>query len=232
MKLFMDDPQSFTQVPLPAARPRLLKFAELQVTPSCEFEDYCPVALVDRKQLVKASGAYIAEFQGKFYSFETDAAATKFLRRPMRFLQRAKLPAKKPALRGQQNIELMSSLVKSKGLDPAETLTYMQASVAETICQALVESGERRLLCPRKSARESAMLFLAKYMRARNPLNTRMYQATVREELENFLTDCALPQQLKELCSRQELDSLWTSSDAQLHKQCCERFDATFELEF
>merc|ERR1712039_440472 len=86
-----------------------------------------------------------------------------------------------------------------KVIEPAEMLTFMQASVAEIICQALVESGERRPLYPGRSAQDSALLFLARFLKAKNSLNTEMYAAKVREQFREFLADCALPEQLETL---------------------------------
>merc|ERR1712032_501682 len=98
--------------------------------------------------------------------------------------------SKKPALKGQHQVSLLSTLAKGrdgKGIEPSDMLTYMQASVAEVICQALVESGERRPLCPGKSAQESALLFLARFLRAKNTLNTDLNHEAVVERFEQFL---------------------------------------------
>merc|ERR1719258_908212 len=147
------------------------------------------------------------------------------MRRPMRYVSRAKLPAKKPAmpLQGKDQIALLSALRNGsqdgKGLQPAEMLTFMQASVAEIICQALVEAGERRPLYPGKSAQESSLLFLARFLRAKNVLNTEMTAAEVKCQLDKFLSDCTLPNALKELTKRKEnfdaggtsQEEVWTS---------------------
>merc|ERR1719352_1503113 len=119
---------------------------------------------------------------------ESKKSCDKFMRRPMRYVPRAKLPAKKPALPGKDQIALLSALTQrgqdSKGLQPAEMLTFMQASVAEIICQALVESGERRPLYPGKSPQESSLLFLARFLQAKNPLNSDMSAASIREQYQ------------------------------------------------
>jgi YHS domain-containing protein len=231
--LFTEDPESFLQVPLPTATPNLLHVYERRSGPTCQLEDYCPVALVDKKELVKASGQHIVHYQGKYWSVDGKEAKTKFLRRPMRYITRAKLPPKKPPLPGQHSVQLLKSLTNcsdGKGLDPSEMLTYMQASVAETICQALVESGEQRPLCPGKTAHESALMFLARFLRARNSLNTELHDAAIKESYEAFLKDCALPQDLKDATERkkkQEAD--WTGYDSRRYKQLASRFDQIFK---
>lgn len=65
------------------------------------------------------------------------------------------------------------------------TQTHMaKASVAELICQALVDVGDKRPLYPGKTGQESALCFLAKFLRAKNPINTEMSAQKVRTQLE------------------------------------------------
>jgi adenylate kinase family enzyme/YHS domain-containing protein len=240
MRLFLDDPESFLAVPLPATLPVLLPLVDRSPTPTCMLEEdgnaFCPVALVDRKELVKAIGCYIVQHQGKYWSMESKQSCEKFMRRPMRYVSRAKLPAKKPALPGKENIALLAALTQGqagKGLQPAEMLTFMQASVSEIICQALVESGERRTLFPGRTAQESALLFLARFLRAKNILNTDMTSSEVKGELDKFLSDASLPNALKELTKRKDVyentgEGVWTSGDAAQFQDQCKRFDALF----
>jgi len=239
VRLFLEDPESFLAVPLPAAVPTFLPLVDRNPAPSCMLDGYCPVALVDRGELVKAAGGHIVQHQGKFWSLEGKESCNKFMRRPMRYVQRAKLPAKKPALRGTQNVALLSALTKGgkdgKGLEPAEMLTFMQASVAEVICQALVDAGERRPLYPGKTVQESALLFIVNFLRARNVLNTEMTSGDVKTAFEDFLSDCALPAALKELTQRKEAheaygEGAWTSSDTRMLKELTARFDSIFCL--
>jgi len=244
MRLFLDDPESFLQVPIPGTTPQLLPLVDRVPTPGCMLEEdgaaFCPVALVDRKELVKAIGCYIVQHQGKYWSMESKKSCEKFMRRPMRYVARAKLPAKKPALQGKDtSIALLTALSQrgedSKGLQPAEMLTFMQASVAELICQALVESGERRPLYPGKSAQESSLVFLASFLRAKNVLNTEMTSSEVKGQLDKFLSDAALPNALKELTKRKEAyekdgEGVWTSSDTRQFQELCTRFDTLFGL--
>lgn len=235
-KLFLDDPTSFLQVPLPAAVPQLLSATERKTPQQAQLEEYCAVALVDRKELVKATGHHLVRFMSKVYSFSSREAATKFMRRPMRYVQRAKLPSKRPALKGEQTISLLSTLARGhegRGLEPADMLTFMQASVAELICQALVDSGEKRPLYPGKSPKESALFFLAKYLRAKNPVSTELFANKVRPELDDFLADCALPGKLGKLHEDKiamEADGTWTATDARIYKELCSRFDVAFNL--
>jgi adenylate kinase family enzyme/YHS domain-containing protein len=245
MRLFLDDPESFLAVPLPDATPHRLPLSERVPPPRCMLEPeedgtaFCPVALVDRKEMVKAAGCYIVQFQGKYWSMESKKSCDKFMRRPMRYVPRAKLPAKKPALPGKDQIALLSALTQrgqdGKGLQPAEMLTFMQASVAEIICQALVEAGERRPLLPGKSPQESSLLFLARFLRAKNCLNTEMTSAEVQCQLDKILSDCGLPNTLKEFTQRKETfektqEGVWTCSDSRQFQEMCKRFDTLFKL--
>lgn len=234
--LFVSDPESFLQVPLPSNLPQLLSAMERRAQPIAQLEDYCPVALVDRKELTKAPGHHIVKFMGKHYTFTSKEAAEKFMRRPMRYVQRAKLPCKRPALRGEHQVSLLNALTKGregKGLEPADMLSYMQASVAELICQALVDAGDKRPLYPGKSASQSALLFLAKFLRAKNSVSTDLFSEKVKGELEAFLSDCTLPARLGKLLEEKpslEVMDCWTSTDARIYKELCSRFDATFKL--
>merc|ERR1712194_584874 len=161
----------------------------------------------------------------------------KFMRRPMRYVQRAVLPSKRPALKGENTVALLAALQKSKdgrGMEPSDMLTYMQASVAEMICQGLVEAGTRRPLYPAKTPGESALLFLSRFLNAKNPLSTDMKATELRGQFDEFLSDCGLPDQLKELSRRKRAGTAeegpWTSSDTRLYKELCGRFDELFNL--
>merc|ERR1712008_523652 len=81
----------------------------------------------------------------------------------------------------------------------------MEASVAEVVCQGLVESCARRPLYLGKTPKESALLFLASFFKAKNPLLTDMHAAKLRAEFEAFVAACALPQQLRQMSDVQEL---------------------------
>merc|ERR1711879_1048119 len=131
------------------------------------------------------------------------------------------------AQQGESATTLLNALTKGhdgKLIEPAEMLTFMQSSVAEMICQALVESGERRPLYPGRSAQDSALLFLARFLKAKNPLNTEMFALKVREQLRDYLADCALPEQLEELAKAQDSDA-WNNSDERRLGELCQRFD-------
>eukprot|EP00933_Yihiella_yeosuensis_P080527 TRINITY_DN93972_c0_g1_i1.p1 TRINITY_DN93972_c0_g1~~TRINITY_DN93972_c0_g1_i1.p1 ORF type:complete len:1447 (+),score=386.18 TRINITY_DN93972_c0_g1_i1:577-4341(+) len=238
-KHFEEDPEAFLQVQLPSAVPIHLSLAQVkaQSETATQLENYCPVALVDRKELVKTSGHHIVSFQDCLWSFESREACMKFMRRPMRFVQRAKLPSKLPPVPGvgDRNQALLAALTKAKeknGLDPTDMLTYMQASVAEVICQALVDNGERRPLYPGVTAQESALLYISRFLRAKNVVNTDMYAETVKEQRESFLRDCDLPSELKAMMQRKSsTDYVWTSTDSSNLKELCERFDKLFKLQ-
>jgi len=124
------------------------------------------------------------------------------MRRPSRYTQRAKLPNKKPPQREKGNNALLSALQKGQSLDIADMLSYLQVSVAESISTSLVEGGHRRLLYPGKSGKESALLFLANYLRAHNTLNTQLYRDECQVTLDRFLDDCELPAELSAYVSR------------------------------
>mmetsp|Transcript_28399 Transcript_28399/g.65885 ORF Transcript_28399/g.65885 Transcript_28399/m.65885 type:complete len:399 (+) Transcript_28399:909-2105(+) len=239
-KLFCEDPEAFLQVPLPKLLPKLLDDAERvrKANFPVELEEFCPVTLVEKGELHKANGYHIVEYNAMLYSFATREAAWKFLRRPTKYLARAKLPRKRPpevTKSERQNAQLLTALVKGKdgrGLQPADMVTYMQASVAELICQGLVSAGERRPLFPGKGAEESALLYLARFLRARNPLNTETYAETVGNAREEFLSNCALPSDLKEMTEKKlSPDYAWTSTDTVKFEELCARFDEVFPPE-
>jgi len=202
-KVFLEDPDSYLQVQLPASTPRLLSFADRQSSLFCQIEDYCPVALVDKKELVKCNGGFIVQYSGKYWNLQNKEACAKFMRRPTRYTQRAKLPNKKPPQKGAQgNNALLAALQKGQSLEIADMLSYLQVSVAEAISTSLVEGGHRRLMYPGKSGKQSALLFLANYLRAHNPLNTQLYRDECQGVLDRFLDDCELPAELSAYVSR------------------------------
>jgi len=228
-QLFENDPESFLQVPLPHALPVRLALSDKDRMSAKQLEGYCPVAVVDRDELVLAGSNHVVQYKGNVWACESKEACAKFMRRPLRYVQRARLPPKKPAVK--EDVALLSALMKG-ALETSEMLTYMQTSVAEIICQALVESGRRPLL-PGKSAEESVLLFLARFIRARNTLSTEMCSAAFREQLDELLGDCALPEAVKAMTKRKRAEEdTWTPSDTRRYDQLCARFDEIFDMPF
>eukprot|EP00439_Symbiodinium_sp_Y106_P000053 s2240_g1.t1 len=118
--------------------------------------------------------------------------------RPGKNQQRARIPRKLPAEAAPDRppAQLFSALVKGKdgrGLQPSDMVSYMQASLAEVICQGLVDAGEKRPLYPGKSPGESVLVYLARFLRARNPLGTELYAESASQSREDFLSTCSLP---------------------------------------
>jgi len=207
MQLFIEDPESFLQVHLPAAVPSTLSALDRRSPPHCQLDGYCPVAIVERGELVTGPHHHIVEYQAKYYNLETQESKAKFYRRPMRYVKRAVLPNKKPSLRSDTPVPLVNVLLKGregKSVEPADMLTYMEASVAEVVCQGLVESCARRPLYLGKTPKESALLFLARFFKAKNPLLTDMHAAKLRAEFDAFVAACALPQQLRQMSDLKE----------------------------
>merc|ERR1712048_1427099 len=109
-------------------------------------------------------------------------------------------------------------------------LAYMQASISEIVCQAMVESGQRRPLYPGKTPQESVLLFLARYLKAKNSVATELHAGKVRKQYEGFLHDCTVPQLLKDLMEQEkEGTKTWTAWDKQQFKELNRHFDVLFE---
>merc|ERR550537_1112992 len=87
--------------------------------------------------------------------------------------------------------------------DLQDHLTYLQVSVSEPISRALCAAGEARYLYPGLGPK-STLLHLAKQLRASNPLNTRARQKASEEELQKFLRNCGMPQDMKASITRRE----------------------------
>eukprot|EP00913_Durusdinium_trenchii_P011262 g10575.t1 len=132
-ELFAEDPEAFLQVPLPPNLPRLLDDAERarKADVKTELKDFCPVALVETGELVKASRFYMVEYNQNLFRFSSREAAMKFMRQPMRY-RTAKLPPKLPPEVSKEErlaAPLLSSLIKGK--DPHRFL-YVDLSCSVT----------------------------------------------------------------------------------------------------
>jgi len=231
MELFFGSPESFLEAELPTSLPIR---GMIQEKCGCALQDYCPVAIVDSKELIKGTGHHVIYQDGELYNLHSKEAARKFMQRPAYYVRNALLPPKRPVLRNERSDHLLEVLSSSTNLDPSDMVSYMQASVAELICQALIASGDKRPLYPGKSAKESALLFLAKFLRAKNPINTTMFAGKVRAEFDAFLSDCALPATLGELTQTKnvmESAGTWTKPDARKYEELCARFDTLYDLQ-
>lgn len=78
-------------------------------------------------------------------------------------------------------------------VDLSDTMTYLQMSTSTALQHALAECSDIRPIYPNKTAKESALLFVAKHLRAHNPLRAKWITQKSETKLNEFLRRCGLP---------------------------------------
>jgi adenylate/nucleoside-diphosphate kinase len=190
MEAFIATPEPFAQFQdLPEALPYRLSPAECgEVNPSSiALENHCVVTLAKTGKLDKGNSFHIISYKGKFFTFRSPREAQEFFKRPWTF-EDTKLPKKMPPKPTKVNV-----------LDDYKTyISYMEEHVGLTISKALLEVGSVRLLYPTIHTHESALKYLALYLKANNQRTTNYQRDKYKRKMQEFRKDCELEEALIE----------------------------------
>ncbi|KAJ3181392.1 adenylate kinase [Gaertneriomyces sp. JEL0708] len=157
-----------------------------------ELQGYCPVMFGDGDRslntIVPGDPNLIVEYEDKLYSFCSEEALMKFMSKPWLYTSLT-LPKKLPPRHAPININALP------------IVGYLEQTVATIITDALHEVGKLKPKYPFKSAEESAVEYLALYLKAHNKkaptwlresYSKRLTQYRARCELIEFLHDSAV----------------------------------------
>eukprot|EP00760_Papus_ankaliazontas_P019538 PhM_4_TR18034/c0_g1_i1/m.1424/K18533/AK9; adenylate/nucleoside-diphosphate kinase len=157
---------------LPTSLPRKVPLSRASSKQLTDFEllGCCPVTLYDtrhRKGLrgtfepvaVYGQNNFTVEYEGKLYRLVSQVAHTRFLQQPWVYIQAAVLPHpdKLPA--------------SDDGTIEMNTERYLQSTVYEIISRGMLDLSTARPKFPQRDAADTALKFLALYLKAHNPKN-------------------------------------------------------------
>lgn len=179
--------------PVPAA-----DAAQLQET-NLALEGCCPVLLYDtrdrrgmrgRRQPVAKKGSldFVVDYRGQKYAMLSEEHQRRFLRRPWQYVEGAALPTvlRRPLPKGATPSTI------------ADAEEYLQRQLYDPVAQALLAVGRERPIYPGLSAEESALKYVALYLKAhRDPDTVSAFEAaSYKASFELFHQRATLYRQL------------------------------------
>eukprot|EP00048_Salpingoeca_helianthica_P023811 m.27320 g.27320 ORF g.27320 m.27320 type:complete len:1538 (-) comp9006_c1_seq1:23-4636(-) len=186
---FLASPVPFTMTPPPTSFPLERSAAEVKALfpKQVELGGCCPVTYVTGQQqydsLRAGSPDHVVEYAGKLYSCLDDEKRSLFLRCPDRYL--AFTPPKK-----------YPPKVTPMNTTTLPMLGYMEQTVAAVITKALTAVGLARPVHPHMTPSQSAMIFVALYVKAHNPKGNDRTRMIWRQRLKKFEERCAIVEYL------------------------------------
>mmetsp|Transcript_39752 Transcript_39752/g.64548 ORF Transcript_39752/g.64548 Transcript_39752/m.64548 type:complete len:2162 (-) Transcript_39752:464-6949(-) len=175
---------------LPRDLPRQLTAADAEQMQDSDFEyeTFCPVVLYNTREKIGLQGKHdpvciwgnpkcSVAYAAKFYRMANEDNLQEFMQQPWVYLQ-ARLPEKVP---------LKKDLLKGIHMD-----TYMEHTIYEATVRAMLAVEEMKPLFPLLSAKESAIKYMAVFMKAHNHNNNSIRALKYRHNYERFQECCQL----------------------------------------
>ncbi|KAF4696341.1 hypothetical protein FOZ63_025461, partial [Perkinsus olseni] len=175
LKEFIQRPQDFvapeTDFMKSPGPPRLVATTPLQ----CEFEGCCVVALASSGTAVEQCAYDKVIYDGRRYCLADSLSLAAFRQSPTSYISKATAAASSADGVDTSTATKHPHFGTGKAIGIEDTVKYLKASVSRQITNGMKELGERRPLIPDGGGgpRESALRYLAAYLRAHNPLTTQ-----------------------------------------------------------
>ncbi|KAF4664093.1 hypothetical protein FOL47_005298 [Perkinsus chesapeaki] len=160
---FVGDNNAYAKSPGP---PRLVADSSHPL----EFDGCCVVTLANTGQAWRECEFDKVIFDGRRYCLAHRAALAAFRRTPVQFIEQARGRAE---VEGRNDEEKYPHFGTGNTIPIEDTIKYLKSSVSDQLLKAVQEVGERRPLVPGKGPRESALIYLAAYLKANNPLTLK-----------------------------------------------------------
>ncbi len=122
------------------------------------------------------------EYKSKYYIFETPNKMNKFVNNPGKYTKLqfpVKIIEKIPKEQSKVNFEI--------------TKTYLETNFGSIITKGLLELSKNRIKYPHQNTKETAIKYLALYLKANNPNNNEYSKIKYTNKLNEFLKNSKLP---------------------------------------
>jgi len=178
--------------PLPESLPQRLSpaYSNLVKGEHCALWGYDPVEATKFEQqglidppLVEGDPLYCVEFKGKVYRFKNEANLLEFMTFPTKY-DNAKLD-RKPDQRSMEECIFLGDFVG-----------YMHKAVADILVDGLTAIADVRPIYPKTTASNSALLYLALYLKANNPNSEHGERQSAEKNFERYVQACNLARRL------------------------------------
>jgi len=162
---------------------------ERDVSRNFEFQSCCPVTFSQEQTLKEGKLQYVALYKEKLYRFDNAEKMLKFCTSPDKYCSLA-LPVKK-------NIEIdddPKQIEHKVNFDNA--VNYLEVNFGSLITKGMLELNKNRIKYPYLSVKETAIKYLALFLKSNNPNNNEYAKTKYTKKFEEFIKNSKLPLEL------------------------------------
>ena len=152
-----------------------------------EYQDCCPVDIVENRLQRIGKLAYSIKYNGKYYKFSSMENMQKFKVNPRRYIN-LDLPVRK--VNQEQNI------LSEKQIMFNNTVNFLEFTFGSLITKGMLELSNNRIKYPYLNVKESSLKYLALYLKANNPKNNKYAMEKYKKILKDFIRNSELPWEL------------------------------------
>jgi YHS domain-containing protein len=152
-----------------------------------EYQDLCPVDIVENKIKRIGKVAYSMKYNGKYYKFYSMENMEKFKLNPNKYIN-LELPVRK--------VNLEQNKLTEKKILFNNTVNFLEFTFGSLITKGMLELSNNRIKYPYLNVKESSLKYLALFLKANNPKNNRYAQEKYKKILKEFKRNSELPWEL------------------------------------
>jgi len=189
LALFLAQPSRYLAgVKLPTVLPERLSPQQAQEVPpdQLQYKGHCPVTLADgpmqgkpvQSAVLPGRPELVVSYAGLHFTFADEAKVDRFMRNPVPFTK-LKLPTKLPP---RKDDDFDVNLLPLAG--------YLEHSVVKALTDGLISLGTCKPVFPYMGTKESAMKYLALYLRAHNGANSQLSQGRHSANFKAYVECC------------------------------------------
>jgi YHS domain-containing protein len=127
-----------------------------------EYQDCCPVTIVEDHLTKIGHLAYSVKYGGKYYKFLSMVKLLKFIINPNKYIN-LDLPVRK--------VNEESNEFAEKQISFNNTINYLEFTFGSLITKGMLELSNNRIKYPYLNVRETSLKYLALFLKANNPHN-------------------------------------------------------------
>ena len=152
-----------------------------------EYQDCCPVDIVEKGLQRIGKLAYSIRYNGKYYKFSSMENMQKFKMNPKRYFN---LDLKVRKVNEENNI------LSEKQIMFNNTVNFLEFTFGSLITKGMLELSNNRIKYPYLNVKESSLKYLALYLKANNPKNNKYAKDKYKKILKDFIRNSELPWEL------------------------------------
>ena len=152
-----------------------------------EYQDCCPVDIVENRLQRIGKLAYSIKYNGKYYKFNSMENMRKFKTNPSKYIN-LKLPVRK--------VNEENNKISEKQIMFNNTVNFLEFTFGSLITKGMLELSNNRIKYPYLNVKESSLKYLALYLKANNPKNNAYAKEKYNKILKDFIRNSELPWEL------------------------------------